>query len=710
MRLNYSYIGSEFNRLTMKKPGLIISFLLFAVSAFAQTDILFNDDFVDNRYNWWEGKATRKNLFSNGTYIIRSGVLSTKGMALNPKKDFTVEVTLKQTEGVDNKGSGIVCGQSSKLSYYFVITGNGAFLIYGSKDDKPATFKDWDFSFAKIINPINSYNKLKVQQTGATTSFYINGIKVYTATNMSIVDNRLGIEVSDGISVAVDKFTVYQKGSPINLLPGPSADYKRENLGPNVNSKYEDSEPIISHDGKTLYFRRYDDLVGPNYSGESNCGDIYMASLLDNGSWTKAERIVSPVNNSHNNELVGVSPDNNTLWMGDTNCLPTSNHFKYWESKRTATGWTVPRPVKIINPGNHNEYFTASISADGQTSMLAIERDDSYGSMDIYVCFLRNGLWSEPKNLGPVVNTIGLDSGPFLAADNQTMYYATDGKPGYGSMDIFVTRRLDDTWLKWSEPQNLGPSINTTGMDEYYSVPASGEYAYFHSSVNSLGAEDIFRIKLPQAAKPEPVVLVHGKVLNSKTKDPVSASIHYEILPDGKDLGSASSNPTTGEYKIILPYGQHYAYHASAPGFIEVSENFDLVDKKDYVEISKDLYLVPIEIGAKISLNNVFFEQGKPVLLNSSYPQLDRLVQIMAENPQMEIELRGHTDNAGDAGLDMKLSEDRVKVVKEYLVSKGISAKRIGGKGFGGTQPLNTRGDEASRKLNRRVEFVVTKK
>ncbi|MFL5728964.1 MAG: OmpA family protein [Cytophagaceae bacterium] len=694
----------------MKKIHFISLLLLLSTGVFAQTDILFSDNFDDNRYDWWEGKVNRRNLFVNGNYIIRSGVMATKGMALDPKKDFAVEVTLKQTEGPDNKSYGIVCGQNTSNSYFFVISGNGAYTIWGNQKGRAVTFKDWDYSYSSVIKLKGSYNKLKVEQKGTVTSFFVNGTKIFSAPNMALNDNKIGINVSDGISLAVDKFTVYQKAPAINILPGYSTEFKKENLGPNVNSKYEDSEPIISHDGKFLYFRRYDDLVGPNYSGEANCGDIYMATLQPDGSWSKAEKLPSPVNNKHNNELIGVSPDNNTLWMGDTNCLATNNHFKYWESKRAAGGWTVPKPVKIINPGNHNQYFTASISADGQTSMLAIERDDSYGNMDIYVCFLHNGVWTEPKNLGPMINTIGLDSGPFLAADNETMYYATDGKAGYGSLDIFVTRRLDDTWLNWSEPQNLGPGINTTGTDEYYSVPASGEYAYFHSTMNTLGEQDIFRIKLPKSAKPEPVVLVHGKVLNIKTKEPVGAAIHYRTLPDGKDLGSASSNPTTGEYKIILPYGEHYAYHASAQGFIEVNENFDLVEKKDYIEINKDLFLVPIEVGAKISLNNVFFEQSKAVLINTSYPELDRLVEIMKENPGMEIELRGHTDNVGDPAKNMKLSEDRVQVVKDYMVSKGINAVRITGKGFGGTQPLVTNGSEETRKQNRRVEFVITKK
>jgi outer membrane protein OmpA-like peptidoglycan-associated protein len=690
----------------------ILMSLLFLLSSpiYAQTDIVFKDDFTDNRYDWWEGPATRKNIFLNGSFILRSGNQLLKGISVNPKQDFAVVASMKQTEGTIDKAFGIGCGLDEEMSYNFLISSKGAFIIYGWKANKNVVFKDWDSSFDSIIKPMGSLNKLKIEQKGNITSFYINSTRVYYSSGLILADNKIGLCTTYGISVAYDNLTVYQKSSPVNLLSGYSTDFKRENLGPEVNCKYDDCEPIISHDGKTLYYRRFDNLIGQRYASDPNCGDIYSSSLTESGAWSKAEKLSYPVNNSHNNELVGISPDNNTLYMGDTNCFPRSNNFKFWESRRAGGGWTVPKPVSIINPGNNDHYFTATISADGQTALIALNRNDSRGDMDIYVCFLQNGVWSEPKNLGPVINTYGLDLGPFLAADNETMYFATDGLPGYGNEDIFVSKRLDDTWLNWSKPQNLGPGINSTGSDVYYSVPASGEYAYFHSTSNSIGERDIFRIKLPKEAKPEPVVLIHGKALNITTNMPVSASIHYRTLPDGKDLGSARTNPGTGEYKIILPYGKQYAYHATAIGYIEVNENFDLIEKRDYIEINKDLYLIPIEVGAKISLNHVFFEQGKPVLINTSYPELNRLVEIMNENPQMEIELRGHTDNAGDAAKNMTLSQERVRVVKEYLVSKGISEKRISGKGYGSTQPISTNADEESRKLNRRVEFVITKK
>src|SRR5205823_5173277 len=132
--------------------------------------------------------------------------------------------------------------------------------------------------------------------------------------------------------------------------------------------------------------------------------------------------------------------------------------------------------------------------------------------------------------------------------------------------DMYITRRLDETWQHWTEPQNLGPQLNTPGWDAYYTLPASGEYAYFVSTENSYGAGDVFRVKLPEALKPQAVVLISGKVLEAKTGKPLGAAIKYEDLATGKEIGSASTNPTTGIYKITLPAGHNYGYRAEANG------------------------------------------------------------------------------------------------------------------------------------------------
>ncbi|MFZ6013249.1 MAG: OmpA family protein, partial [Bacteroidota bacterium] len=221
---------------------------------------------------------------------------------------------------------------------------------------------------------------------------------------------------------------------------------------------------------------------------------------------------------------------------------------------------------------------------------------------------------------------------------------------------------------------------------------------------------DIFRIKLHEDVKPDPVILVKGFVLNNSTKRPLGATIHFENLVSGAEVGEARSDPKTGAYQIILPYGAHYGVRANLNGFYSVHQNLELQKNSKYNEIAQDLLMVPIEIGETVKLNNVFFEAGLPTLKAESYPELDRLVKILRDNPGISIELAGHTDNKGTADALMKLSEDRVVAVKTYIVDRGITESRIAGKGYGATRPVAPSDTEENSRLNRRVEFKITKK
>jgi outer membrane protein OmpA-like peptidoglycan-associated protein len=230
------------------------------------------------------------------------------------------------------------------------------------------------------------------------------------------------------------------------------------------------------------------------------------------------------------------------------------------------------------------------------------------------------------------------------------------------------------------------------------------------SDRNSIGASDLVRIKLPEAVKPEPVVLVMGRTLNAKTNEPLSADIFFEDLTTRKEVGEAISDPQTGSYRITLTKGKNYGIRAEAKGYLSVNENFELASILEYKEITKDLLLVPIVVGESILLNNVFFQQGRATLKSESFPELDRLVRIMQDNPTVKIELGGHTDNVGNKEALKVLSENRVGAVKNYLIEKGISKERITGKGYGGEVPVVPNTTEANRQRNRRVEFKIVKK
>ncbi|HEU0065056.1 MAG TPA: OmpA family protein, partial [Flavisolibacter sp.] len=234
---------------------------------------------------------------------------------------------------------------------------------------------------------------------------------------------------------------------------------------------------------------------------------------------------------------------------------------------------------------------------------------------------------------------------------------------------------------------------------------------YMTTSTETYGESDIVRVKLLEREKPNPVLLVSGNVYNKKTNKPLSASLIYETLPDGTTAGNAISNVEDGSFKIVLPYNKNYSIHASADKFFAISENLNLdsLVKAGYKEIHKDLYLVPIEIGQIVRLNNVFFDFDKWELRPESFVELDRVVQLMVDNPTLEIEMSAHTDSRGSDEYNIKLSENRAQSVTQYILSKGISSSRITSHGYGETRPVASNDTDEGRQLNRRVEFKITK-
>ena len=501
----------------------------------------------------------------------------------------------------------------------------------------------------------------------------------------------------------------------INVAPNVNVG-PRENLGPNINSVYDEVLPVISPDGKTLYVDRKNhpqNFRRPGVPQDENNNDNIWYSVQDSdGDWQPLKNIGPMLNNGYGSFVASVTPDGNTLLLGGT-YEPKSGdpaHFGLWLTHRIAGGWSVPDEVVMKDYYTKALFVEFCLSNDGRTIILSLDRADSHGGKDLYVSFLQpDGTWSAPKNLGPDVNSAADEATPFLASDGETLYFASEGFAGYGSMDMYITRRLDSTWQHWSEPENLGPQLNTPGWDAYYTVPASGEFAYFVSTENSIGMGDIFRVKLPEALRPRPVLLVSGRVVDAKTGTPVTAIIKYENLETGKDIGSARTSPGTGAYKITLPAGETYGYRAEAPGYVPVSENLDLTKVTEYQEIERDLTLVPIEKGEVVRLNNIFFETAKAELRPESFAELDRVVKLLNDNPSMEIAIGGHTDNVGTAAVNNELSQARAQAVANYLVSKGINVKRLRVKGYGDTKPVASNDTDAGRQQNRRVEFTISK-
>ncbi len=491
---------------------------------------------------------------------------------------------------------------------------------------------------------------------------------------------------------------------------------KIENLGTSINTNLAELRPTVSADGNLLFFICENNPRNTKYRSVPNSQDIWFSERDSTGKWSKAVHLGYPLNTVQYNAVYWISPDNNRILIRGAFMNGAYNGKGVSMCTLTEEGnWSEPDALQIKNYYKYDRgrQSGATMGHDGQTLLLYMSPEPGSSDNDIFVCFLtKEGWWTEPKSLGKQINLPETNEmTPYLAPDGVTMYFSSNRNGGLGDNDIWMTKRLDKTWQKWSEPVNLGSPINTENWDAFFTLDAGGEYAYLTTSLNTIGESDIVRVKLLEKERPKPVLLVSGNVYDIKTKKPLSASLVYETLPDGVVAGNGISGATDGAFKIVLPYDKNYSIRASADHYFAISENLNLdsLVKVGYKEIHKDLYLAPIEIGQVVRLNNVFFDFDKSNLRDESFVELDRVVNLLKENPAIEIEISAHTDSKGSDDYNMKLSDNRAKSVREYIVSKGVAPERIISQGYGETMPVASNDTDEGRQINRRVEFKILK-
>ncbi len=553
-------------------------------------------------------------------------------------------------------------------------------------------------------SPQNQINKVK--EKGKMLNVILPEFTNYQVVAIKLILNTDKIKGPNQI----DAIGISTSEEPIKAVIRVAADAPkevyRENLGKNVNSRHQEFAPVISSDGKTLFYTR-------NYLsvfGKGKDQDVWYSVQDKNGNWVKSKSIGYPINNNEKNAIFSVSADGKEILLLNKYNKDGKLSPGISRSYLTRSGWAYPEEIKIEDYYNDSPNAEYAISPDGMVMVMSIQRKNTTGKRDLYVSFKKEkNTWSKPINMGRQINTIEHDVTPFIAADGKTLYFSTQGFPGYGDNDIFKTQRLDDTWQYWSEPENLGSAINTPNWDGFFTLPASGEYAYI-CSINASKKEDIYKLELPKTAKPEPVAIIAGSVLTTTDKKPVEAVL--TMTPQNEKLKAEIRNydPATGTFSFVVPLKEKYDFVPYAKGYLAINETVDLSKEISYREIKKDFYLMPLEVGNKGVLNSFTFEQGESHLQAPALKDLDRIAQAMTDFPTLEILFEGHTDNQGDFQLNLKLSEERVEEVKNYLITKGVSPERITTKGWGQTRPIASNATEERRKLNRRVEFTITKK
>lgn len=488
-----------------------------------------------------------------------------------------------------------------------------------------------------------------------------------------------------------------------------------------INTIYSDYFPMLDPTGTKLYFtsKRPDASSGTRSISKNKSGNKIndaSSSPLDsdedlyyiekNGAtWSAPIKLPEPLNTDGNDAGACFSANGQLMVFSACQMDDAVGSCDLYYAVNENGQWSRPK-----NMGNvvNSEYWEAqpSMSYDGSKIFFASGRCGGYGETDIYM-IEKNvfGEWGPPINLGGIVNTPMNEYNPFFSQDGKTLYFASDGHAGYGGFDVFKTVFENG---KWSVPVNLGKPLNTSGNDRFFTIGGSGEVGYFASDRDSKEKRlDIYEIEIPEEMRPLPTVIISGTVTNAKTNSPVNAYVMVEDINTSELIAVNKSNSVTGKYLAVLPAGRTYSVSANKEGFFFYSQSFDVAKQARYQEITKDILLKPIEKGTKVVINNIFFETGKAILTPQSHLELEKAFELMKTNPTMVIEVGGHTDNVGDEDSNMKLSHDRAKSVREYLVNRGVNPDRIQAKGYGELNPIATNDTDDGRKANRRTEFVI---
>nr|HPH46219.1 OmpA family protein [Chryseolinea sp.] len=554
----------------------------------------------------------------------------------------------------------------------------GLAYLYSDTKSKAATFIDKAYKLNPNINNKIDYHLGVAFQNTNNPKSAIEHFEAYKKKNpgvASIVDERIAeCQMADSLS----QFE-------LNVII--------ENIGNVVNSNLSEYSPIISSDGNTLIFTSN---RGKSSKSGQSLEDIYVTRKTGT-VWNEPQKISTNINTAeYNDAAASLSPDGKTLFLyyeeggGD---IYTSN----FDGK----DWSKPVPLnKNINTSMFWE-TCASVSPDGTKLYFASNRPDGYGELDIYVSEKdAKGQWGKATNLGSIINTPNNDDSPYIHYDGVTLYFSSDGHPRLGNSDIFVAEFKGG---KWNKPENIGYPINSWEYDGFFSISPDKKIAYYATvKEGGFGGADIYSIKFLEPRfkpKPKPIVVkveevkkeqakstdfvdpnivalrakkvvtvLRGKVIDEVDAKPLAATISLVDNETNKTVSKISSDPVTGEFELVIPHGGNYGVATEKTGYLFNSINFNLPKFAEFQEIDTHIIMSRAEVGSKVVLKNIFFEVGKSELKTQSVAEVEKILELLLANPNLMVQINGHTDNTGNVASNKALSLKRAKSVVDYIV------------------------------------------
>lgn len=518
----------------------------------------------------------------------------------------------------------------------------------------------------------------------------------YLEKHLTVVKNEQRRINTENL-LAHAKFALVAINNPVPFEP--------KRLSNAINTEFAEYLPSFTANGKQLVYTA-------RRQGQE---DLFFSEKI-NGQWETGQAILG-VNTNDNEGAQTMSSDGRMIIFTACGRKDGMGSCDLYVSYKKEDYWT--RPMNMGRTINSKGWDSQpSLSANGNFLFFASTRAGGQGKSDIYVAYYQgNGQWGEPQNLGAGINTSGDEKGPFFHADGRTLYFASSGHPGMGSLDLFKSNLMGDG--VWSDPVNLGYPINTNGEEVTLIVSLDGKSAYFSSNRSnpSQAATDIFEFELYEAARPNPVTYLEATVVDAKTKEPLIADVEL-FDPNSEAVFYTNETDLEGKFMVSLAAGNQYGLNVEKEGYLFHSESFDLKNSQSindpyqlYIELQAITPVALVEEQfepAPITLKNIFFKTASAALLPSSTKELNKLYQLLEDNPSMKIRIDGHTDDVGDEEDNLTLSHNRAKAVFDFLIEKGVSEDRLAFRGFGETMPIASNDTAEGRQKNRRTTFLVT--
>jgi outer membrane protein OmpA-like peptidoglycan-associated protein len=546
--------------------------------------------------------------------------------------------------------------------------------------------------FLKVIELDPEYNRsvyLKIGDCEITSAQYEPALhhleKYLTYPNITAQNTAYAQKL-----IADCKFSIQALTHPVTFVP--------INMGAEINTAADEYLPVATADEGTLIFTRKIE----------NNEDFYKSIKLNN-QWQNAQYLSNIINTpTYNEGAQSISQDGKYLFFTGCNRPDGLGRCDIYIAQKKGDDWA--KPFSLSSPINTSGWEAQpSISADGRTLYFVSNRKGGYGGYDIWKSNLTDKGWSNPENMGPEINTAYDEQSPFIHPDDSTFYFCSNGWPGMGNKDLFVSRLSKDG--KWQKPENLGYPINSSGDENGLTLTANGSYAFFSSdNLKGYGGYDIYTFELPAKLRPNIVTYVKGTVADKKTKAPLEAAIEIIDLQKNIPVYQDYSSEDAGEFLATLGAGKNYGLNISRSGYLFYSDNFSLIGLKDKKAFNLSVLLSPIEVGNKVILKNIFFDTNKFELKAESKAELQKLVEFLQLNKTVRIEISGYTDDVGNQQANVVLSEKRANSVYQYLSANGIMATRLVYKGYGEAQPIAPNTTDDNRALNRRTEFMIIAK